>query len=149
MGPLGLAPLMKIDFALVADHALTEQSGKLSVIGIFDVLGAPQFPMLHPRLFLCIRIQCQPIEAGKPHTATIRLQDEDGTPVVPELENRFVVPKSQYKGAPLTYVQMVLGFVGLVFQKPGTYSFEIAIDNNHVHSVALHVVKATPSLAKQ
>lgn len=42
------ATAVQADWAVVADYALIDQSGKLSVIGIFNRLWAPSFPSLHP-----------------------------------------------------------------------------------------------------
>lgn len=42
----------RVDWTLVADYALMDNMGKLSVLGIFDRLWAPAFPSLHPVLFL-------------------------------------------------------------------------------------------------
>jgi len=36
-------------------HALVDQSGKMSVLGIFQHIWVPQFPVMHPRLHLDVR----------------------------------------------------------------------------------------------
>lgn len=43
---------IRVDWTLIADYALMDTLGKLSVLGIFDRLWAPGFPSLHPVLFL-------------------------------------------------------------------------------------------------
>jgi hypothetical protein len=48
------APTIRADWALLADYALVDQTGKLSVIGIFSRLWAPTFPSLHPVGFVVV-----------------------------------------------------------------------------------------------
>jgi hypothetical protein len=45
---------------MVADHALLDTQGKLSVIGMFDRLFAPQFPSVHPIAFIIAQWQWRP-----------------------------------------------------------------------------------------
>lgn len=133
---------MDIALASIADYALVDQTGKMSVLGIFDVMGAGQFPVAHPRMFVALRISCRPIEVGTKHHLTVRLQDQDGQVVIPELRAEVEVPSPVVSNATSSFLQLVMGFNGVVFQKPGVYSFEIAIDGSHRHSLPLSVIQA-------
>jgi len=53
-----------LDFAVVADYALVDQSGKMSVLGIFQHIWVPQFPAMHPRLHLVLRLKGRRTEVG-------------------------------------------------------------------------------------
>lgn len=68
---------MHVDFAVVADYALVDQSGKLSVLGIFQHIWVQQFPAMHPRLHLVLRLKGKRTEVGE-HAVQIRLVDEQG-----------------------------------------------------------------------
>jgi hypothetical protein len=131
---------MEIDLAVIAEHALVEASGKMAVLGIFDVMGSPAFPFAYPRFFVCVRIACRPIEIGTDHVLAVVLQDQDGGRVGPSMVSPFKVPNPPFPTAPSTFVQAVFGFIGVGFSKPGTYSFEIAIDGQHRRTVTLHVL---------
>ncbi|HYU91551.1 MAG TPA: hypothetical protein VE966_13960 [Gemmatimonadales bacterium] len=48
---------MHLDFAVVADYAIVDQAGKLSVLGIFQHIWVQQFPAMHPRLHLVLRLK--------------------------------------------------------------------------------------------
>ena len=48
---------MYLDFAVIADYALVDQAGKLSVLGIFQHIWVQQFPAMHPRLHLVLRLK--------------------------------------------------------------------------------------------
>jgi hypothetical protein len=45
---------MQAGWAVLADYALVDATGKLSVIGIFDRLTASEFPSIHPILFVVV-----------------------------------------------------------------------------------------------
>ncbi len=134
---------MQITLATLSDYATIDQQGKLSVMGIFDVLGALQFPVLHPQVYVCLRIQCRPIEAGRQHTLRLVCQDQDGSPILPALESPFEVPPPSVPKAPYSYVQVSYGFSGILFHREGTHSFEVAINGVHQASIPLHVVKVS------
>src|SRR6266581_4932143 len=67
---------MHLDFAVVADYALVDQSGKMSVLGIFQHIWVPQFPAMHPRLHLVLRLKGKRTEVGE-HQVQIKLLDEE------------------------------------------------------------------------
>ena len=55
---------MILDFAVVADYALVDQAGKISVLGIFQHIWVQQFPAMHPRLHLVLRLKGKRTEVG-------------------------------------------------------------------------------------
>src|SRR6266576_3569002 len=67
---------MYLDFAVVADYALVDQSGKMSVLGIFQHIWVPQFPAMHPRLHLVLRLKGKRTEVGE-HQVQIKLLDQE------------------------------------------------------------------------
>src|SRR5947207_12950889 len=69
---------MYLDFAVIADYALVDQAGKLSVLGIFQHIWVQQFPAMHPRLHLVLRLKGKRTEIGE-HHVQIRLLDEQDT----------------------------------------------------------------------
>ena len=133
---------MKIDIAAIADYAMLDQSGKMSIIGVFTQINALSFPMTYPRFFVCLRITCRPVESGSSHQLAIRIQDADGGALA-KLEGAFQVPQVPQDGG-WPNVQAVLELAGVQFPRPGTYSVEIAIDQRHQTSIALRVVAVKP-----
>lgn len=69
---------MKVMFACVADQAWVDQSGKLSVSGIFDRITASAFPAHHGKMFLVFRLMLEYEDNDKPHSITFSLTDADG-----------------------------------------------------------------------
>src|SRR5881398_1900168 len=72
---------MYLDFAVIADYALVDQAGKLSVLGIFQHIWVQQFPATHPRLHLVLRLKGKRTEVGE-HHVQIRLLDEQDTEIL-------------------------------------------------------------------
>src|SRR6266702_3808345 len=72
---------MILDFAVIADYALVDQAGKLSVLGIFQHIWVQQFPATHPRLHLVLRLKGRRTEVGE-HTVQIRLLDEQDAEIL-------------------------------------------------------------------
>lgn len=111
---------------MVADYALVDQHGKLSVLGIFQHVWVQQFPAVHPRTHLVVRVRGRRTEIGT-HPVRIRFLDEAGRELIGgEGEVQFGEP-------PAGITEVEAGAV-LVFDVPlpsaGSYAFEIALAAN-------------------
>lgn len=138
---------MELKIATIADYALVDQLGKMSIIGIYDMVGSLAFPLTPPRLFVALRLQCERIEIGTTHTLRIQLMDANGTVVSKDFLHQFVVAMEQPapEGA-RPNVQVIVDFSGARIPSAGQYSFEISVDNLHIGSLPLTAVQVTPSL---
>ena len=115
-----------VDFAVIADYALVDQQGKLSVLGIFQHVWVANFPTVHPRTHLVLRVRGRRTEIGE-HRIRIRFIDDqsqelmggDGT--------------VQFGEPPAGVTEVEAGAV-LVFDvplpRPGNYSFEITLGDS-------------------
>jgi hypothetical protein len=129
-----------VDFAVVADYALVDQGGKLSVLGIFQHIWVQQFPAMHPRLHLVLRLKGKRTEVGE-HAVRIRLLDEQGNESLGGSGNvTFAEP-------PAGVTEIEAGAI-LVFDVPfphaGVYRFEITIDNEAKAAVPVTVSQLPP-----
>jgi hypothetical protein len=124
-----------VDFAVVADYALVDQSGKLSVLGIFQHIWVQQFPAMHPRLHLVLRLKGKRTEVGE-HAVQIRLVDEQGNESLGGSGNvTFAEP-------PAGIIEIEAGAIlvfDVPFPHPGTYRFEITIDGEEKAAVPVTV----------
>ena len=115
---------MKIDFAVVCDYALVDQYGKLSVMGIFQHIWVAQFPALHPRLHLVLRLKGRRTEIGQ-HQVKIRLTGPDGAEILSgDGTVNFAEPPA---GVTEIEAGAILVF-DVPFAQPGRYQYEIAVD---------------------
>jgi hypothetical protein len=135
---------VKTDLALVCDHAIVDQVGKLSVIGIFERIWVQSFPTVHPRLHLVLRLKGRRTEVGE-HPVVILLRDPDGTEV---LRGDGTV----HIGEPPAGVTEVEASAVLPFDVPldraGTYHFEILVDGRQQALVPV-IVTAMPHAPHQ
>lgn len=133
---------MKVHLALVCDHALIDQHGKLSVLGIFERIWVERFPAVHPRLHLVLRLKGRRTEIGD-HPIVIQLLDADGREVLRGEGNVQI-------GEPPAGVLEVEAGAVLAFdvplEGPGTYTFEIFVDGQRAAAVPV-IVSSMPSPA--
>lgn len=124
---------MQVDFAVLADYALIDQHGKLSVLGVFQHVWVGSFPAMHPRTHLVLRVRGRRTEVGQ-HPIRIRFVDEAGTEL---MGGEGTV---QFGEPPAGITEIEAGAV-LVFDvplpAPGTYAFEIGIDGETAVRVPL------------
>jgi len=129
---------VKIDLALVCDYAIIDQYGKLSVLGIFEHIWVHEFPVVHPRLHLVIRLKGRRTEIGE-HAVNIRLVGEDGEEVISgDGTVTFAEP-------PAGILEIEAGTVLLFdvpFEHAGTYTFEISVDDEIASFVPITVALA-------
>ena len=135
---------MNVALAVVCDHALIDQAGKLSVIGIFERIWVERFPAVHPRLHLVLRLKGRRTEIGD-HPVLIVLKDPEGTQVLRG-------DGSVQIGEPPAGVTEVEAGAVLAFDVPleraGIYGFEITVDGQTMASVPVSVSQM-PAAAKQ
>jgi Family of unknown function (DUF6941) len=126
---------MHLDFAVVADYALVDQAGKISVLGIFQHIWVQQFPAMHPRLHLVLRLKGRRTEIGE-HAVRIRLVDEEGTEMLGG--NGSVTFAEPPAGVTEIEAAAILVF-DVPFPHPGAYHFEITIDDEQAAAVPVTV----------
>lgn len=129
---------MKLDFAVVCDYAIVDQYGKLSVLGIFQHIWVAQFPAVHPRLHLVLRIKGKRTEVGE-HRVRIRLTDANDTEVLSG--DGTVTLAEPPAGVTEVEAGAILVF-DVPFAHPGRYTFEITVDGELQASVPLTVAQS-------
>jgi hypothetical protein len=131
--------------AFLAD-AVQAVGGKLYGLGLgWRVLSAQGFPARHDRVALAVLLRMTADEAEGPHRLTVRLLDEDGAPrplgrgpagaELLELDAPFAVHAATDEAS----ATFALNFDGLVFERPGTYTFVLSVDERERTRVAFRV----------
>jgi hypothetical protein len=124
-----------LDFAVVADYALVDQSGKMSVLGMFQHIWVPQFPAMHPRLHLVLRLKGKRTEIGE-HGVQIRLLDEADM----ELLGGSGTVNFAEPPAGVTEIEAVAVLVfDVPFPHAGLYRFDITVDGERKSTVPITV----------
>lgn len=128
---------MIVALAVVCDHALIDQAGKLSVIGIFERIWVERFPAVHPRLHLVLRLKGRRTEIGR-HPLLIQLLDPDGREV---LRGDGAV---QIGEPPAGVTEVEAGAVmsfDVPLERSGTYHFAITVDDEPAAEVPIVVTQ--------
>ncbi|MGH9258817.1 MAG: DUF6941 family protein [Acidimicrobiales bacterium] len=126
---------MHLDFSVVADYALVDQAGKISVLGIFQHIWVQQFPAMHPRLHLVLRLKGRRTEIGE-HAVQIRLLDDRDAEIIGGNGNvTFAEPPA---GVTDIEAAAILVF-DVPFPHAGLYRFEIIVDGERKATVPITV----------
>ncbi|MFV2070075.1 MAG: hypothetical protein ACC645_24175 [Pirellulales bacterium] len=118
---------MDLRLFFVADYASLDSEGKLNVMGIFNIVRATNFPVRHPELQLIVRFTATAAEAGQTRNLSLKLMEEDGQDVLPELTREFEVP--EYQGQPIE-VTHIIKIRDIVFPQAGRYEFRVLVDDD-------------------
>lgn len=132
---------MQLLLATLCDSAADYQ-GKLCVLGAFDTLCAPQFPVEHPQCSLAVRLLFKPEDGGH-HQLAIHLHDVELVDVMPPFTSTLEVAFPPER-IPFVTRNLVLNFQRLRFERPGVYQFDITLDGAEVVSVPLRVTRVEP-----
>ncbi|MBU0616089.1 MAG: hypothetical protein KKI02_00060, partial [Planctomycetes bacterium] len=97
---------------VVCDNVYREASGKTALVGLFDRIIAPKFPITHPQL--CIYAAVTDIQPGT--RFRIRIVHGETDDVVAELQG----PPPEQAG-PTTVCDFTFMLRGLKFKDPGQY----------------------------
>lgn len=129
---------MQLLLATLCDSA-ADYNGKLCVLGAFDTLCAPNFPVVHPQCSLAVRLLFTPRDVGQ-HHMSIQLLDESGKGVMPAFTP--VVDVAFPPGAvPFVTRNLVLNLQRLRFEEPGVFQFHIALDGHEIIAIPLRVTR--------
>lgn len=131
---------MNIQVAALCDAA-TDYNGKLNLLGTFDTIFTKQLPAIHPQCSIALRIIFSKIEEGS-HKVKMNFVDEDGKFVMPSIDMPVEVALTD--DANFLSRNFVINIQQLKFDKPGSYSIDVAINGRHEANIPL-LVKHVPS----
>ena len=127
---------MELSLLLMADYATVDASGKLNILGAFNILNVRQFPVRHPLMHLVMKFQPHSGEYGDTRKLRVTLVDEDGNEIV-QLSSDVKIP--DLKGGQIPELPAIIGFRDLQFEQPGHYEFRIFIDKDQKGDITLVV----------
>lgn len=121
---------MNVDSILVSQSAVLSNGAVLNVVGVFNQVFSPTFPVMLPNLALSAVIHGARSEGGSEHEVEIVLLDQRRNPVADTpVKVKFNFPEAHTvpEGIPLRHT-LTLNAANIVFSEPGPYAFEIYID---------------------
>jgi hypothetical protein len=132
---------MHVDFAVIADHALIDQHGKLSVIGMFQHVWVQAFPAVHPRTHLVLRVRGRRTELGT-HVIRIRFVDEAGNEL---LAGEGAIQVNEPPGGVTEVEAGAILVFDVPLAGPGQYAFEIHMGGHEPVRVPLSASLLRPT----
>lgn len=124
-----------LQMSVLCDDVRQERSGKFILIGLFDVIGVPQFPALFPRVCLVNR-WCSGQGTFREKT---RITGPDGVTTVAEGQEIVL-----NLATPETSVTNVELFLNMKLERDGVYWIEILLDGDLKLRYPLRVNRVTP-----
>lgn len=127
----------EIRLAVLCDHALVGQDGKVSVLGIFRNISVSDLPAQHPRMFV---VAVLGLDAG-PHAVVVQLRGPDGRPAMQHAPEMTVHSSGDSQD-----VNVIVELNNLSFASYGEYRFDLDVDGHTTESLAVSIVQmgATP-----
>lgn len=126
---------MHVSFALFADAANLSQEGKLNILGVFDALHVEQFPAIHPRATLVVRLKGGAADVGT-HEVAMRWCNPSGVELWQSAGTIELGPlPDEVTEADLP----LLAALDLPADGPGLYTMEIAVDRRPAARVSLMI----------
>jgi hypothetical protein len=107
--------------SILCDDVRQERNGKFILIGLFDSIASPQFPLVYPRLFMVTR-WCSGEGTFKQRTRI--LKPDQNTVLVEGKDIPIRLPSSE---ATATNVE---AFMNVQFEQDGAYWIEILLDGD-------------------
>ena len=131
---------MKIQAAIVADHAEV-LGGKLYVMGgAFDTIYARSLPAIHKKLFVVLVLEIDTGERQRDLKIDIELVDEDGEAVGPHAQGQLRVgaPASLKPGQP-SVLPLHVPFSDLEFPAARLYAFRVSYGDSELARIPVGV----------
>ncbi len=132
---------MEVTVAALADHANIAAGEKLNVLGIFDTINSPTFPLRHPFMALVLRLAFEYADSRQTHVLAVALRNEDGG-VMGRAEAQVEV--GPIPAGESVSMNQILGFAGTVFPKAGRFTFEVLWDGSAKARIPLRILQTPP-----
>jgi hypothetical protein len=116
---------------LTADHAWTENNGKIGLVGIFDNFTLASYPAQIPQFSIYFRIEN--VGIGK-HSVVINWIQESTHSVINSLTAELEV----IKDTPIFQLHVIIPSV--IIPKDDDYSFHLSVDGNQLAKHIIHAV---------
>ena len=129
--------MMEAVFLFCAD-ALAGPDGKLNVHGIFNELGAPDFPARQDNMVLVGIVEWQRDLQGR-IPFTVNLNDPDGMSIF-SVEGHTDVEARPTSKAPAK-TQLILPLKNVMFPVPGHYRVRININGSDLAGPSMHLMR--------
>lgn len=114
---------------ILCDDVRQEVGGKISLMGLFETISSPSFPMMHPRF----AIMNEWTGGRGDFSSLIRILAPDQRSILSESETRFTLYQEPQRHREISFR------LNTTFPAPGTYWVEMLIDGARAALVPLPI----------
>ncbi|MFA5092357.1 MAG: hypothetical protein WC543_00170 [Candidatus Omnitrophota bacterium] len=129
---------MIVTLGVLADSSNISREGKLNILGIFDIIFARSFPLVHSSMQLVMRLEAPYSEVGTQQNIRVRLLNADGTQI---LEVAGTVGLAGGTPGEDIISNHILNLNNVVFPTSGRYAFHILINDTERQTVPLKIIQ--------
>lgn len=123
---------MNVKYSFVCESANICSNGNLNVLGIFTRINSKDFPYVNPRMYFVLGLETTIVDFGN-HFLKVNFIDEDGAQIIPTISGDLNVQNET------KITNILFDLTGITFKKPGTYSFDIIVDNVLIRTELLEI----------
>lgn len=121
---------MKLIYALLCDQAFLSLDRKVNIIGVFETINAPSFPVVHPKFTLVGSVE----PSKDKFKMLVDIVDESNKSILNEAQEREVaLPKDRGN----TNFNFIIEIVNTSFPTSGKFQVRVLIDGEVVASLPL------------
>lgn len=131
---------MRLLLSKFCEYATQLQNGRHTMVGIFDNIVVPEFPIDHPPFYLCIQLEFDPNEGEKDMEVLAILIDEDGDQLM-DVTASGKVPRDPNGGATRLFIQFLMPPIR--FERAGDYRLDVMFDKVKIGEERLPVILAS------
>ena len=121
-----------IQYAHICEYARADQTGTVSIIGIFDTIHVKSVPANFPFIHVITSLSGQ---MGEQFQFQTRIAAPDGSLLQSAPLASITVHQDDAR------VNQINGYIGLVFPMLGVYSVELVINEMVVHTIPFRVAQ--------
>ncbi|HET8569652.1 MAG TPA: hypothetical protein VFM93_11795 [Candidatus Limnocylindria bacterium] len=119
----------EVRLAVLCDHAIVGQDGKVSVLGVFRNISVMGLPAQHPRMYL---VAILGLDTGG-HAVEVRLRGPDGGAAMAE------PPRIEVRATAGQDVNVIVELNSVAFSAYGAHRFDLDVDGRTAVSLPLSI----------
>ena len=128
---------MKISIFTIADY-VTEQDGKLIIVGSFDNWLSQKFPFVTIPFGIAIKGYVENSDYGKEKTLSFKIRPRGKKKIIFEIGGKIKYPAKRTKKVDAVNTKFMIA--GIPFDEPGVYEIECIIESKVQSSFLVEVI---------
>lgn len=129
------------NYLVICDSVIKDENGKISVIGIYNVVLAKQFPVFHPKFVLVGNIKILDKNI-KDAMLNVELVNSEGNRVGFEIPAVKLTSINNNPYGEVNDHNIIYEIGNIKFDQPGRYAFRVKLESEEIGEAEFFVSKA-------